>query len=68
MIGATDAPEMRTVRVPRWWIRELRDIVSSQADDDGLWYDCGADPAGGIQDALRELHRQIERGLPKEED
>jgi hypothetical protein len=48
-------------------VTKLRDLVSQQAEDEGLWFIAETAPEAYLQEALRKLHRAIEGEAMKDE-
>lgn len=49
-------------------INNVLDLVSQQAEDEGLWFIAETAPEAYLQDALRRLHETIENELGDSKD
>ncbi len=41
-------------------LRNIREVVDAQAEDDGLWFEAQTAPEGYLQQELRRLHAAVE--------
>ena len=41
-------------------MNEVEELVVTQAEDEGLWFEAATAPEAYLQEALRKLHRLIE--------
>lgn len=44
-------------------VSQLREIITDQANDEGLWFDADRAPEAYLQRALRDLHGVVERAI-----
>lgn len=49
-------------------VAQLREIITDQANDEGLWFDADRAPEAYLQRSLRDLHGVVERAITGLED
>lgn len=61
-ISHSDDPVLRlSLKVLTKDLRELRQLVEEQAEDEGLWFIAQYASEGYLQHELRRLHAEVER-------